>query len=192
MRPVLQSITGIWTVLLFSSLTACVWKNGIQPFPPSLQDTSLSSGDVMEEEEPGKSSPLGVALLYIPNRIFDAAEMLRLGVNVGIGLGVDARATWMVQAAAIQDTSVGIGYQGLRRLPVCKRVGHSVMGAGPIKSPRLGLYDWPVNDHDVRLELFIFLLGAHVAIDFEAIYDFLGGLLTFDFSEDDFTLDERK
>ena len=173
-------------LILCILLPACASEIPLSPGIPSLEPRNVQEGEeAMEEEKP---SPLGVALLYIPNRIFDAAEMLRLGVNVGIGLGVDARATWAAQAAAIQDTSVGLGYQGLRRLPFCLRVGHSVMGAGPIKSPSLGLYDWPVNEQDVRLELFLLLIGAHVAIDLEAIYDFLAGLATLDPSEDDFRL----
>jgi len=153
-----------------------------------LQDTSIPSLEKDGEAEVKAPSPFGVALLYIPNRIFDAAELVRLGVNVGIGLGVDARATWGAQAALIQDTSVGIGYQGLRHFPFCLRIGHSVTGIGPIKSPDRGLYEWPVNDYDVRLELFTLLIGAHVAVDLEAIYDFFAGILTLDPSEDDFKI----
>jgi hypothetical protein len=169
---------GYWSLScpLFPSLTG-----GAVDLPSSVPE------EEEEEDEEGRSA-VGTALLYIPNRIFDLVEVVRAGVNVGGGLGVDLRATWVAQAVVIHDTSVGIGFQGFRHLPICARLGHSAMGAGPIRTPKLGLLDWPINDYDIRVEFFILVVGAHVALDLEAFFDFFAGLLTFDPSEDDFVM----
>ena len=79
-RSYLLSRAGIWVVLLLLCLTAC-----------ALQDTSIPSLEEDGETEAKAPSPLGVALLYIPNRIFDVAELVRLGVNVGRKSGLDWR-----------------------------------------------------------------------------------------------------
>lgn len=189
-------------ILLVVLLAGCALPPGLMRDPASLAAPRFLHGafaspslsdeekEVEEEEEEDEraGTVLGTVILYIPNRIFDLVEIVRAGVNVGVGLGVDARATWLAQAVVIHDTSVGAGWQGLRHLPICARIGHSTMGAGPISTPRLGLFDWPVNDYDVRLELFFLLVGAHAAVDLEAIWDFTAGLLTFDPSDDDFIL----
>ncbi|MFH1998462.1 MAG: hypothetical protein ABIK28_02225 [Planctomycetota bacterium] len=156
----------------------------------SLLNPEKKDNDVEAEAEEGdeekEHSPVGTALLYIPNRIFDALEIVRAGVNAGFGFGVDCRATWVAQAVFIHDSSVGLGFQGVRHLPVCGRLAHTSVGVGPIKTPSLGLFDWPINDYDIRIELFIAVVGAHVAVDLEAIADFVTGFFLFDISDDDF------
>jgi hypothetical protein len=60
------------------------------------------------------------------------------------------------------------------------------MGVGPITTPSFGLLDWPLHTYDVRLELFVLLVGAHAAVDLEGVFDFVAGVFTFDPSGDDF------
>ena len=141
-----------------------------------------------EGEEEKEGTLLGAVLLYIPNRIFDAVEIARAGVNVGIGLGVDMRITWLAQLALQTDTSVGLGFQGFRHLPVCARLAHSVAAVGPMKKPSVDMMSWPVNPYDVRVELFALLAGAHAAVDLEAVVDLVLGFFFLDPSGDDFVL----
>ena len=54
--------------------------------------------------------------------------------------------------------------------------------------PWRGMMDWPINDYDLRVELFVLVVGAHVAVDFEGLVDFVLGLFTADLSEDDWVL----
>ena len=146
------------------------------------------SGTVEEEdgEEEKEHSALGTVLLYLPNRIIDALDIVRFGVNAGVGFGADATATWVAQAAFISDTSVGIGFQGIRHLPVCLRMGHKRIAVGPLQSMDLEPLDWPINPYDIRCEVFVLFVGAHAAVDIEGILDFVAGLFTLDPSEDDF------
>jgi len=151
----------------------------------ALQD---DAAEVDEEEEEEEQSTLATVLLYIPNRIFDLFDMVRAGVNVGPGLGLDVRATKWAKVQLISDTSVGVGFQSLRHLPVCAR-SQMKLGLAFISTPSMDLLNWYYGDYDVRVELYLLLVGAHVAVDMGEIVDFLGGLFLWDPMEDDFQVD---
>jgi len=148
--------------------------------------------DEAKEETAGEgeeeSSTWGVVVLYIPNRIFDLFDMVRFGVNVGPGLGLDARVTKWAKLQLISDTSVGLGLQSLRHLPVCAR-SQTKLGIGFLSTPGMDMLNWYYGDYDVRLELYLFLAGAHVAVDLGEIVDFIGGIFTWDPMDDDFHAD---
>ena len=127
-------------------------------------------------------------LLYIPNRVADFAEIVRFGINVGPGVGIDAEATSALRAAAMARFSVGVGYQGLRHMPFT--IGSDTyVAVGPFEPdiplmPDLDM-DWYRSKGDIRLEPHLAIIGAHGAIDLWAIADFFAGLLTIDLEEDD-------
>lgn len=156
------------------------------PFPaPWVEEGSESQGEEEGSVVEGSVSTLGAIFLYLPNRIFDLFEIVRFGVNLGPGLGLDARVTRYAQATLMTRTSVGVGLQGLRRLPVSAAT-ESGAAVGPVRSDAsLGL-GWPLNPGDIRVEPHLFLVGAHVAVDTFAIGDFLAGLIGLDPSGDDF------
>jgi hypothetical protein len=137
------------------------------------------------EEEEDESSTLGVILLYIPNRIFDLFDVARAGVNVGPGFGFDVRCTKWLKAQFISDTSVGVGLQTLRHLPLCVR-SQAKIGLGFISTPGMNLLDWHYGDYDLRVELHVLIIGAHVAVELGEIVDFIGGIFTWDPMNDDF------
>ncbi len=140
------------------------------------------------EEEDEEQSTLATVLLYIPNRIFDLFDMVRAGVNVGPGLGLDVRATKYAKVQLISDTSVGVGFQSLRHLPVCAR-SQMKLGLAFISTPSMDILNWYYGDYDLRVELYLLLVGAHVAVDMGEIVDFVGGLFLWDPMEDDFQVD---
>jgi|GEM_PF-2215975 len=156
-------------------------------FAPSARpdETADDEGDEAEEEP---SSTLGTVLLYIPNRIIDLLDTIRFGVNVGAGIGVDVRCTKWGKLTLISDTSAGIGYQTLRHLPVCLR-SQSKIGLAFLSTPGWDLLGWYEADYDLRLELFVLLVGAHAAVDLGEVLDFVGGIFTWDPMEDDFRAD---
>lgn len=137
------------------------------------------------EEAKGSASTLKTIALYIPNRIFDLFEVARFGVNAGPGVGVDARATHLLQAVALSRASVGVGLQGLRRLPVSVAT-ESGLGVGPVVLEGDLGYEWYRAPYDVRLDLHLLLIGAHVAVDLGEILDFFAGIIVLDPSDDDF------
>ncbi len=133
-------------------------------------------------------STLMKILLYIPNRVADFAEIMRFGINVGPGVGIDAEATSAVRAAAMTRVSVGVGYQGLRHSPFT--IGSDTyVAVGPFEPgiplmPDLDM-DWYRSKADIRLEPHLAIIGAHGAIDLWAIADFFAGWLMIDLEEDD-------
>jgi len=144
-----------------------------------------AAGEEEEIEEEDESSTLGIILLYIPNRIFDLFDVARAGVNVGPGFGIDARCTKWLKAQFISDTSVGVGLQTLRHLPFCVR-SQAKVGLAFISTPGMNIFDWYTGDYDLRVELHVIIVGAHVAVELGEIVDFIGGIFTWDPMHDDF------
>lgn len=177
--------TGPAPFLCVDSPSALLPFSSGMGIPGPIEDDEDAEEEDDEDDDEEEESLIGKILLYIPNRICDAVEIVRAGVNVGFGIGLDARATWVAKAVFINDMSVGVGFQGFRHLPVCLRA-HSQIGVGPIKTPSLSPLDWAINDYDIRFEVFVLIVGAHAAVDLEAILDLVTGFLFFDISEDDF------
>jgi hypothetical protein len=127
-------------------------------------------------------------LLYIPNRVADLAEIVRFGVNIGPGIGIDAEATGAFRAAAMTRASAGLGYQGLRHSPISMGT-ETYVAVGPFE-PDIPLMpdltkEWYRSKADLRIEPHLVIVGAHGAIDLWAIADFFAGILTIDPEEDD-------
>ncbi len=139
--------------------------------------------DEEPESEP-ESSVLGTILLYLPNRVLDVAEIVRAGVNVGPGIGVDAEVTKLVGARAMTRTSAGVGYEGLRRIPINLSSEHYV-GVGPLTPEASAGPQWYRGPADVRAEVHLLLVGVHAAVDTFAILDFVVGLVGLDPEDDD-------
>ncbi len=83
------------TVLLIIALCGCQTAGSLVLQPQSsmkafpLTESSLffalqdEGGETEAGEDEKEQSTLSIILLYIPNRIFDAFDMVRAGVNVG-------------------------------------------------------------------------------------------------------------
>lgn len=130
---------------------------------------------------------LGALALYLPNRLLDLGDVVTVGVNVGPGFGVGGQATKAASAVASSDTSVGVGFQTFRRLPVCAR-SRTLVAVGPVRAPSLSPLGWRTRFWDVGGELHVALLGAHAYVNPDAILDAAAGFFFFDPSEDDFVL----
>lgn len=59
-------------------------------------------------------------VMYVPNRILDVFDIVRLRVRVGPGIAADVRATEVVSAFAGSYTSVYVGLPGPRNRPLPK------------------------------------------------------------------------
>jgi hypothetical protein len=142
-----------------------------------LVPRAASAGD-------GDRSVLAGVLLYVPNRILDLGDLFRLGVDVGPGVGFDLQATRLVQVKLLSRLSVGVGYQTLRHLPV-KASADAAFGVGPVGGSPSGGLGWYRSPTDVRLELHLLVLGAHVAVDPVEWVDLPLGLVGLDPAHDD-------
>lgn len=169
-----------WLACLLLGLSGCA---SARPGPEPDRSIPVLP-DAAEDEDEGRSL-LTSALLYVPNRVFDVFDIVRVGVDVGPGFGGSAQVTTAARAAYLNRLSVGVGLQTLRHLPV-KAAADVELGAGPVggsASPGLGWYRSPA---DIRVEVHPLLAGAHVAVEPLEITDLVLGFLGFDLSDDDF------
>lgn len=144
------------------------------------------TGDGQETDEPARPGKLTpeAALLWLPNRIMDLGDIVRVGVDVGPGLGYDLQVGDGV-ARTMHRSSLGIGYQTLRHPPLKAGTEESADFSATGEDYMSGR-PWTRSPTDLRLELHPLLGGAHAAIDFGEIVDFFGGLFLFDTKNDDF------
>ena len=166
-----------------SLLEGCVFPNAMGP---------LSTPSALAPDDSGDegSGALGVAeaiVFYLPNRLLDFGDVVRFGINVGPGIGLDVQASEAARAAAITDTSVGVGFQTLRRLPVCAR-SRTLVAVGPVETPSPSLLGWRTRFWDMGGEAHALLIGAHAYVNPLAVLDAAVGILGFDPSEDDLGL----
>ncbi|MHC4473807.1 MAG: hypothetical protein ACYS99_22960 [Planctomycetota bacterium] len=159
-------------LLLLPLLTGCALTNG-----------NGEEGDTEDEEDEGRPFLMEV-LFYFPNRALDALDLARFGVDVGLGVGVDVRATKYLQAVAMTRSTIGVGYQTLRHMPI-QTGAYTAVGAGPVNLD-LGDTPWYRSDTDLRAEVHLLLVGAHAAVDPAEILDLLLGFLTIDIMDDDY------
>ena len=146
-----------------------------------------------EEKEPAdKHGQAGIGaklLFYIPNRLLDLIDRVRVRVRVGPGLAMDLRAT---KAADLFIGTYGSVYAGLpgprmRRMPVLpvgleSRTGVEVsvadatagLGVGPGYSPT-----------EIGAGVQLLILGADAGFDPMEIVDFVGGFFLWDPRGDD-------
>ncbi len=121
-------------------------------------------------------------LLYIPNRVLDFIDIFRFDVGVGPAIGAVVRFTPNGQAGLrfLMPVSARVGLRG-RKSPVF--IEHSnEMGIGPFF---LGSDDRKPTPVEVGLGADLFLAGAYVGVSIDSIFDFIGGFVGFDISEDD-------
>jgi hypothetical protein len=156
--------------------------------PESTSEQKPETTETKKEEKPEKKSRpllLGI-LLYLPNRVMDLFDIVRFGVDVGPGVGVEAEVTEYAQAGAMVRTSVGAGFQTLRHLPIKAALAESYAAVGPLAIEPTAGVGWYRNTWDVRVEAHVAIVGAHVAVNPAEILDFFLGFLTIDTMDDDF------
>lgn len=141
---------------------------------------------------PSTSSPSSSAwtvVAYLPNRLFDLCDVVRLHVRVGSGWAVGARVTRYVPVFVGDYGALWLGLAGPRgRASVPWPVGtesQSGIEAGPAaagsraRSPVYGV-------GEVGAGGMLYIVGADVGVDVYEVADFLAGFALVDFAHDDF------
>ncbi len=184
---------SLFALLLAATLGACA-STAPDLAPTAVPGVPLQKVDAPARDEPPPSAEsakkdegrgfLMGALLYLPNRVVDLLDVAKVGVDAGPGIGVDVQATSALQARAMWNLSVGVGFQGLRHLPF--QVGTiAALGVGPVG----GVGDvgsWSRSKTGFRVGLHVLIIGAHAEVDPWEILDFVLGFLTIDIAADDF------
>ncbi len=147
--------------------------------------------DYNKERYQGKSHPkvqkeddnlVVKTLLFVPNRILDILDIIRVDVGVGPSAGAVVRITPYAQAGVrlMMPLSVRLGLRG-RRSPVF--VEHvNEMGIGPTF---LSSNDREPSILEIGVGADLFLAGFYVGISLDSIGDAIVGFAGFDPAEDD-------
>lgn len=120
-------------------------------------------------------------LLYVPNRIVDAIDMVHFGVGLGLNLGPDIRITKWGQLALQAGVGFGVGYDDRSHNPAwasaaaTAALGPWRTGAGGGSAPSVG--DW---------EIAVGINALKFGVDLAEILDFVLGWFFIDILEDDY------
>lgn len=161
----------------------------------ALAPHSVRAGNIpLEEPPPRRSSPASNALdvvwsvlAYLPNRVFDLTDVVRLQVRAGPGWAVSARATGGLPffLGGYKATWIGLpGPRGRASVPfpvgLASQTGFSF---GPAASgshaPHYGVGEFGAGTQ-------FYMLGFDAGFDVVELADFFAGFAAVDFAHDDF------
>jgi len=140
-------------------------------------------------EEPRDVSVGHALLWYIPNRISDILDIVRLRLRLGPGLAVGARLTELLDFNIGGYGTVWIGIPGPRR----SRTFNWPVGFESMAGAEFLWWDGTTHGHggphygavEVGLGAQVVLIGADLGVDVWEIVDFLTGIVFIDPVEDD-------
>jgi len=134
-----------------------------------------------------EAGPLMSIICYIPNRVFDILDIVRLRLRVGPGISVGVRATKPVSAFIGTHLTVWAGLHGPRGrlwLPLPFGVeARSGAQASVVDLAKSQCYYGPL---EVGFETQLFLLGPNVGVAPFEVIDFIAGIFFIDLQNDDF------
>lgn len=126
---------------------------------------------------------------YLPNRLFDLCDVVRLRARVGSGFAVGAHVTRYLPLFAGDYQAVWLGLPGPRgraRVPLpAGTEGQSGVDAGPARlasesnAPTYGV-------GEIGAGAMVYLVGIELGVDVWELVDFAAGLATLDLAHDDF------
>ncbi|HLC16658.1 MAG TPA: hypothetical protein VJL89_10580 [Thermodesulfovibrionia bacterium] len=153
-------------------------------FAEETQEEAIEEADKADEEK--ESSVVKQVLYYPVNRLLDFADIFRLNVGVGPGIGINIRPTKFAQVGFENYMSARAGL-GKNSGFFVKRYGLlytetelMTMGAGLLYTGggQRGLTEVGTTFH-------LLIIGGEAALDLSELADFFLGFTTVDFKQDD-------
>lgn len=152
--------------------------------PAPLHDDDEVTDPELTTETKGVGHAL---LLWIPNRIFDALDIVRARVKFGPGFGFTLRATELLDLKLGAWEAGWIGLHGPRLEPVIPwPVGTEEYGATGFSIFEIENGDVLYGKGEFGVGVHVLIVGADAGVDVLEIADFITGLFFVDLVEDDF------
>ncbi|MBL8767123.1 MAG: hypothetical protein JNL94_07160 [Planctomycetes bacterium] len=184
--------------IALSTLLACV---GCSAAPPSSvatlpADARLVTHAVIathaaeDDEDADDGSALGAIVLWLPNRVFDLLDVVRLRLRVGPGLGAGVRVTELADVNLGAWSTLFVGIPGPRGEPEI----NWPFGFETLAGAELSVVDVSTEDDDhaprygpaeVGLGIHLAILGLDIGVEPWEAVDFIVGLVFFDPVGDD-------
>jgi hypothetical protein len=152
------------------------------------QDSTAPAPQVVDEAEPEHGA--GHALLwYIPNRISDVLDIVRLRLRVGLGFAISARVTELADVNMGGYSSIFLGIPGPRR----ERSFNWPFGFESLAGTEISVFDGTTSAGDgpnygiaeVGLGVHLLIVGLDLGVDVWEAVDFVTGLVFIDPVADD-------
>ena len=130
-------------------------------------------------------------LMYIPNRIFDALDIVRARVRIGPGLSVGARVGSIATVFVGGHSTAYVGLPGPRGKPEISLPFGLEDSAGqalaPAKESEEEIEKHPYyGPTEIGAEAQVAIVGVSVGVDLLEALDFLAGIIFIDLKGDDF------
>jgi hypothetical protein len=169
--------------LLLPILTACATSGAPSVGDPADQPAASSESSI------GAPTILYTIFMYLPNRVFDLFDLIRLRARVGPGFAVSARATKPVSATIGSYFSVWAGLPGPRQAPLPPIPA----GVEAFRGAQAGLAEVGATGGDapnyspaeVGAGVHLLLIGLDLGVDPWELLDFAAGILVLDPVGDD-------
>jgi hypothetical protein len=161
--------------------------SGSSPATPAVDLAHLPAARTIRANDPISigSNWEHSALYYFPNRLLDLFDVIRFGVDIGPGIGIDAAFSQHARFAAMYRHSLGLGYQTFRHQPMKNFSMEQYNILGPHSYVLDGIA-WYEQEWDFRLELHLLVVGAHACVNPFEIGDFFMGWFMVDPADDDY------
>lgn len=162
----------------------------------ALAPQASRAGNIPLEEPPKRrSSPASSALdtvwavlVYLPNRVIDLTDVVRLQVRAGPGWAVSARATRALPVflGGYKATWVGLpGPRGRASVPIPVGISSQTgFNLGPALASGSQAPNYGLGEFGAGVQLYI--LGFDAGFDVVELADFFAGFACVDFAHDDF------
>ena len=158
-----------------------------------ISSALLVAGSARADAAPEPQSPprttTFTVLAYLPNRLFDLCDIVRLHARIGTGFAAGARVTRYLPAFIGDYGALWVGLPGPRgRAMVPTPVGAESQGGLEVGPARAGSGSHaPVYGvGEVGAGGMLYIVGAEVGVDLYELADFLAGFALVDFAHDDF------
>ena len=183
------------TAMLFGCASFRDYPSMDSPSPTqslSVMNMAYSAAQISEDVVDVGETGLGIGhtlLMYIPNRLLDLLDIVRLRLRVGPGFGLGVRLTEFADVYLGAYASVWAGLPGARnrktpRLPVGVE-SKSGVEVGPADATLEGMVGPDYSTWEVGFDFQFILLGIAIGLEPYEALDFVLGLLTLDPKDDD-------
>jgi hypothetical protein len=150
-------------------------------------ETALTPTDMVAEKP--KHSFGHKLLLYIPNRLLDVFDIVRLRIRVGPGFALGGRLTKPLSFFFGGYGTVFVGLPGPRLEPIVKLPfgleNYGGLSLSLLDSTNEGKFDPDYSPTEIGYSVQVLIIGADVDVDPIEVLDFATGFLFIDIREDD-------
>lgn len=163
---------------------------GCATAPSPAPKFSFAAATSSEDSADEKVSSGHAVLMWLPNRVFDVLDIVRLRLRVGPGLGAGVRVTELADVTLGGWSSVFVGIPGPRGRPVI----NWPFGLETYAGAEVSVLDASTEDDEhapnygpaeVGLGLHLLILGLDIGVEPWEAVDFIVGLAFFDPVGDD-------